>query len=329
MNRHTPVLARPGTWVALVAVAALIFSGAVALAMFRPGVGAPTGALASPTLPAVAQASPTGSGRPSAGPGTPSPQVTPTPEPTQPSTDKVGPRHSVDPKRLKDYVWPLHNAWITSKFGPRNFGQFLVIDGVGYHDGLDIATHCGDKVYAAHDGRVLVADRTFDKFIGYQGHPEDIYNRLQRLGRVNALAIAVVIDDGNGYRSLYMHLVEATVEPGQYVRAGDQIGKEGMTGAATGCHLHYSLIRMDGEWQDVLPRLNKYGYPLLIREHVDPLDVLPWGDQYAPKRLRDQIYPPSPTPTPASPPPPTTSPSPTPTGLPGATPTASPSPHPG
>src|SRR6266542_393295 len=183
MNRHTPVLARPGTWVALVAVAALIFSGAVALTLFRPDPGAP----ASPTPPTVAQASPTSSAAPpSGGPGTPSPRVTPTPAPTPPSTDKVAPRHSVAPERLTGYVWPLHNAWITSKFGPRNFGQFLVVDGVGWHDGLDIATHCGDTVHAAHDGRVLVADRTFDQFIGYEGHPEDIYNRLQRLGRVNA-----------------------------------------------------------------------------------------------------------------------------------------------
>jgi murein DD-endopeptidase MepM/ murein hydrolase activator NlpD len=322
MNRRSPILSRPGTWVALVAVAALIFSGAVGLTLFGPGRGAaaPT---ASPTSPTVAQASPSGSaGLPSADPGTPSPQVTPTPQPTPPSTDKVGPAHSVDPKDLTGYVWPLHNAWITSRFAPRDFGQFLVIDGVGWHDGLDIATHCGDQVYAAHDGTVLVADRTFDQFIGYEGHPEEIYNRTVRNGHPNALAIAVVIDDGNGYRSLYMHLSEATVEPGQFVHAGDQIGKEGMTGAATGCHTHYSLIRMDGIWQDVLPRLHKYGYPLLIREHVDPLDVLPWGDQYAPARLRNQVNPPSPTPTPASPPPPTATPSPTPTGSTTPTPSA-------
>ena len=87
---------------------------------------------------------------------------------------------------------------------------------------------------------------------------------------------------------------------GQYVHAGDQIGKEGMTGAATGCHVHYSLIRMDGEWQQIVPRLNKYGYPPFIREHVDPLRVLPWGDQYAPKRLRDKVNPPSPSPSPTT-----------------------------
>jgi hypothetical protein len=121
-----------------------------------------------------------------------------------------------------------------------------------------------------------------------------------------------------------MHLKEATVEPGQYVRRGDQIGVEGATGAATGCHVHYALIRMDGEWQGVLPRLWKYGYPERIREHVDPMDVLPWGDEWAPLRLYNQVHPPSPTPTPASPPPPTATPSPAPSGSP-PTPTPSPS----
>lgn len=319
MNGGAPVLSRTGSLAALLVVALLIFSGAVALTFFGPGHGGPA-ATASPTPPTGALASPTGSAAsPSAGPGTPGPGVTPTPQPTPPSTDKVGPPRSVDPGDLTGYVWPLRNAYITSRFAPRDFGAFILIDGVGYHDGLDIAARCGATVYAAHDGRVLVADRTYDQYIGYQGQPEDIYDRLERLGRVNALAIAVVIDDGNGYRSLYMHLAKATVEPGQYVRAGDQIGKEGMTGAATGCHLHYGLIRMDGAWQDVIPRLNKYGYPLRIREHVNPLDVLPWDDPYAPKRLRDKVNPPSPTPTPTSPSPPTATPSAAPSGSPGST----------
>ena len=42
----------------------------------------------------------------------------------------------------------------------------------------------------------------------------------------------------------------------QEVRAGDVIGREGMTGFATGCHLHYTLVRMDGPWQVVVPELD-------------------------------------------------------------------------
>lgn len=281
--------------------------------------GAPSSA--QPTSPGIAHGTPGGS---TAGPVTPGPGATPTPEPTAPPTDKVLPRHSVGPKQLTGYGWPLKRAWITSRFAPRDFGNFIVIDGVGYHDGLDIATHCGDEVYAAHDGLVLANDRTYDKYIGYHGKPEEIYNRTVRNGRPNALAIAVVIDDGNGYRSLYMHLKEATVQPGQYVRRGDQIGIEGATGAATGCHVHYSLIRMDGGWQQVLPRLWQYGYPEKIREHVNPLEVLPWGDEWAPLRLYCQVEfcaSPSPSPTPAN------SPTPTPSGTP-ATPSPSPSPRP-
>ena len=159
--------------------------------------------------------------------------MTPTPQPTPLSTDKVIAAHSVDPKQLTGYGWPLKRPWITSKFAPRDFGNFIVIDGVGYHDGLDLATHCGDTVYATHDGTVLVNDRTFDQYLGYEGHPEDIYNRTVRNGHPTFLAIAVVIDDGNGYRSQYMHLKEATVSVGQFVHKGDPIGIEGETGAAT------------------------------------------------------------------------------------------------
>lgn len=311
---------RPAIWGASLGTALALFVVAVTLVILGPR-GVPSGA--EPTPPGVAHGTPGAS----AGPGTPDPNATPTPEPTPPSTDKVQPRHSVAPKQLTGYGWPLKRGWITSRFGPRDFGTFIVIDGVGYHDGLDLATHCGDEVYAAHDGLVLANDRTYDRYIGYQGKPEEIYDRTVRNGNPNALAIGVVIDDGNGYRSLYMHLKKATVEPGQYVRRGDQIGIEGETGAATGCHLHYSLIRMDGVWQEVLPRLWKYGYPERIREHVNPLDVLPWGDEWAPLRLYNQVHPPSPSPTPASPPPPTATPSPVPTGsAPTPTPSASPRP---
>lgn len=295
---------------------------AVALTLFGSG-GLP--GTATPTPPGSALGSPGASGL-----GTPGPDATPTSE-LPPSTDKVEPRRSVGPKELTGYGWPLKRAWITSRFAHRDFGNFIIVDGVEIHDGLDLATHCGDEVYATHDGVVLANDRTFDRYIGYQGHPEEIYNRTVRNGHGSALAIAVVIDDGNGYRSLYMHLKEATVAVGQVVHRGDQIGTEGATGAATGCHVHYSLIRMDGEWQTVLPRLWKFGYPERIREHVNPIDVLPWGDEWAPLRLYNQIHPPSPTPTPGPPTPtpgtPTASPSPLPTGT-APTPTPSASPRP-
>ena len=52
----------------------------------------------------------------------------------------------------------------------------------------------------------------------------------------------MVIDDGNGYRSIYAHLGRAAVEKGDLVRAGDLIGWEGASGNATGCHLHYALF---------------------------------------------------------------------------------------
>jgi murein DD-endopeptidase MepM/ murein hydrolase activator NlpD len=226
---------------------------------------------------------------------------------------------SSPPEQLKGYHWPVKSAFITSRFEPRsaNDGGFVIIDGQAFHDGLDLATFCGDKVRAAHDGTVLYAGRNFDPFFGYLGDPSPIYARLERLNRVNQQPIVVVIDDGNGYRSVYVHLQEALAEPGTDVKAGEVIGLEGATGYASGCHLHYGLIRMDGEWQEVVPNLLQFGYPPLVRERVSPLKVLPWADPDAPAKLREKVLG-TPTPAPSSnatPTPPTT---PSPTQVPGA-----------
>lgn len=240
----------------------------------------------------------------SAGPTdtTPTPLLIPTPTPPQ-GLAKAGPPESVPVAELTGYVWPVRHALITSRFAPRDFGGFLIIDGQEVHDGLDLATHCGNKVRAAHDGTVLYAGRNFDPFFGYWGDADAIYARLEHLGRVNDQPIVVVIDDGNGYRSVYVHLQRADVEAGMEVKAGDFIGLEGATGFSTGCHLHYGLIRMDGLWQDLVPRLERFGYPLKVRERVDPLKVLPWGDEFAPQRLRDRVNgTPSPSPSPTPPP---------------------------
>ena len=56
----------------------------------------------------------------------------------------------------------------------------------------------------------------------------------------------VVIDHGNGYTTTYAHLQDMTVDIGQPVNIGDQIGTVGATGMATGPCLHLEL-RLNGE----------------------------------------------------------------------------------
>lgn len=290
-------------WALLLVVSVLSLTGAVALISL--GAGGP-GGLATQTatpsgLAVIPSAAPPGSPgfspEPTGEGGTVASNPSPTPQPTPVTGKQIEPK-SAEPDELSGYVWPLRNAWITSRFAPRDFGGFVVINGKEVHDGLDLATHCGDRILAAHDGTVLYAGRNFDLFLGYRGKPEQIYARLERLGRVNSLPIVIVIDDGNGYRSMYVHLSKANVEAGAVVHAGDVIGKEGMTGVATGCHLHYGMIRTDGAWQQVVTSLARYGYPPLVRERIDPLRVLPWDDQYAPQRLQDRAKP-SASPVPA------------------------------
>ncbi|HEX5466033.1 MAG TPA: M23 family metallopeptidase [Candidatus Limnocylindrales bacterium] len=178
---------------------------------------------------------------------------------------------------LRGYVWPIHDARITTWFGPLEAGGFVMFGTHSGHDGLDITTFCGDTVRAAHDGVVLYAGRKFDPYLGYDVRPDAFYVRLKELGASDlSLPIVVVVDDGDGYRSVYVHLASASVHAGQHVSAGrTAIGREGRTGDATGCHLHYELIRMDGPWLQVAPeQVARFDYPGWVRERVDPLLVL-------------------------------------------------------
>jgi murein DD-endopeptidase MepM/ murein hydrolase activator NlpD len=169
---------------------------------------------------------------------------------------------------------------MTSFFAPRDSG-FLLVDGARIHPGLDLATFCGDRVYAAHGGIVLAAGRRYLHAMGFSGSVAKATSRINRRNSWPQMAITVVVDDGNGYRSLYAHLSETAVDVGDTVRTGQLLGYEGATGDATGCHLHYEVIRMDGGWFRVAPdRVREYQYPPLARERVDPLRILSLKDRW-------------------------------------------------
>jgi murein DD-endopeptidase MepM/ murein hydrolase activator NlpD len=144
------------------------------------------------------------------------------------------------PALLTGYTWPIPRGRITLPFGPTGWGDYIV-DGQHVHDGLDLATFCGDRILAAHDGVVLAAGRHYDRYIGWKGNLGPYVRRLDRKHLWMTLPIVVVIDDGNTYRSIYAHFGRIVVRRGQVVRAGELIGYEGATGHATGCHLHYGL----------------------------------------------------------------------------------------
>jgi murein DD-endopeptidase MepM/ murein hydrolase activator NlpD len=239
--------------------------------------------------------------------------------------------------QLTGYVWPLANARITLPFETTDWGDFMV-DGKRFHDGVDMATFCGDRIVAAHDGVVLAAGRHFDDYLGWQGDLSAYYARLDAKRLWNYLPIMVVIDDGNSYRSLYAHMSSLTVDVGENVKAGQLIGYEGMTGNATGCHLHYGMFSplekaTFGVDTGVVARML---LPTTETARVNPLLILPYRNEIEEMRsLRPsdaakctQSPSPSPSPTPsASPSPsptPTRSPKPSATARPTATPTHAP-----
>lgn len=221
----------------------------------------------------------------SAAPGASRPPVwiDPASVPPRP-TDADGPRPMlarVAPPvaSLTGYQWPIPAGRISLPFKAIPGGS-RIKDGKLFHDGVDMASFCGAPIRAAHDGVVLAAGRRFDEQVGWIGDLQPYFDLLDRKKAWNDLPIVVVIDDGNGYRSIYAHFRDVTVKPGQRVAAGDLIGHEGATGRASGCHVHYGLFspletKTFGVRADILKRLK---LPKLEIARIDPLQVLPGGD---------------------------------------------------
>ncbi len=131
------------------------------------------------------------------------------------------------------FTWPLpHFKTITSYFGPR-WGTI--------HEGLDISGYnvYGASVVAADGGRVYAVNRTSEwgtgMFAGY--------------------GYAVIIDHGDGLRTLYAHCSKIAVRPGQRVSKGQTIAYVGNTGRSTGPHLHFE-VRYKNKRVDPLEYLN-------------------------------------------------------------------------
>jgi murein DD-endopeptidase MepM/ murein hydrolase activator NlpD len=180
------------------------------------------------------------------------------------------------PAELTGYQWPLPHGRITLPFGPSKWGS-RVVAGEPFHDGLDLATFCGDRIVAAHDGVVLAASRHYDTKMGWIGDLQPYLDRLDAKSLWSTLPIVIVIDDGNGYRSMYAHLSKAVAKQGDVVEAGDLIGYEGKTGRASGCHLHYGLFSPQetarfGIDPEVVERMKLPPWQIA---RVDPLEVLP------------------------------------------------------
>jgi hypothetical protein len=123
---------------------------------------------------------------------------------------------------LHGFIWPVQGR-ISGRFGNQRVYNG---DPKSPHSGMDIAVPQGTPVHAPADGLV-----TFAK--------PDLY----------LTGGTVLLDHGFGLSSNFLHLSHLDVKTGQRVRQGDVIGAAGMTGRATGPHVHWGFnwfgVRLD------------------------------------------------------------------------------------
>ena len=127
-----------------------------------------------------------------------------------------GSKYIPDVGSTTSWGWPTDSGWTLSsgyvwRTSPITGAREL-------HGGLDISgTGYGSKIYATNNGRVEKAEFHYS------------YGNY------------VVINHNNGYLTLYGHMSRIGVKAGDVVARGDVIGYVGMTGAATGPHVHYEI----------------------------------------------------------------------------------------
>lgn len=113
------------------------------------------------------------------------------------------------------FEYPIHVQRMTTPFGEIRMtserGRYM-------HKGVDLINRPRSVVWAAQDGKIIMKDRFF------------------------LTGNTVVIDHGVGIFTLYAHLEEfADIDIGNSIKKGSPVGKLGMTGYATGYHLHWEL----------------------------------------------------------------------------------------
>jgi len=115
----------------------------------------------------------------------------------------------------QDFVWPVKGR-ISGYFGSQRIYRG---EAGAYHTGLDIAPGAGVPFVAPADGVVVLAAQ---EPFSLEGH-------------------LIIIDHGHGLNSAFLHAATIDVAEGQAVAQGERLGTVGMSGRATGPHLHWSL----------------------------------------------------------------------------------------
>ena len=121
---------------------------------------------------------------------------------------------SAEPRFTSGFTWP-----VTGRLSGI-YGSQRILNGKKRrpHFGVDIAAPAGTPIVAASDGRVVL-----------------VHQGMFFTGKT------VLIDHGLGIGTLYIHMDSIDVKKGAHVRRGQLIGRVGMTGRATGPHLHWGL----------------------------------------------------------------------------------------
>ncbi len=127
---------------------------------------------------------------------------------------------SAAPAEARPTSWPLTERGFVTQ-------RLLEDDGGSEHPGIDIAVPQGSYIRAAGSGTVVEAAE--DPVYGWY----------------------LVLDHGEGYRSLYAHALALLVSEGEVVRQNEVIALTGSSGRSTAPHLHFEILR-DGEPVDPL-----------------------------------------------------------------------------
>jgi len=110
------------------------------------------------------------------------------------------------------------NGWLSSGFGNR---VHPILKTTRLHAGVDLAAATGTPIIASRGGTV--------SFVGW----------------MSGYGQTVMVYHGGGVATLYAHMSAFSVSEGSYIAQGGRLGSVGMTGTATGPHLHFE-VRISG-----------------------------------------------------------------------------------